>query len=112
MTVSTPAISVPADLVPDDHRVYACVVVGDSMTPGIQDGDLIIVDPDLEARDGDIAAVWVDNWKGVSGRVVKRLSHGGTVLKSSNPEYPPMVLCPEHRPRVLGVVVGVVRVMK
>lgn len=110
--VSTAAIDVPADLVAADHRLYAYRVVGESMTPEILDGDYIIVDADQEACDGDIAAVHLTNWEGVSGRVVKRLSRGGTVLESSNPEYPPMALCPEHRPRVLGVVVGVLRVME
>lgn len=108
--MSTATVGIPADLVPDDHHVCVFQVVGDSMTPGIRDGDLVIVDADLQARDGDVAAVWINNWNGVSGRVVKRLSHGGTVLKSTNPKYPPMVLGPEHRPRVEGVVVGVMRV--
>ena len=100
VTVTVPVTAGP--------NVCACVVVGDSMTgDGIRDGDLIILDPDQVPVDGDIAVLMI-TWKGVRGQVIKRLHGGGTILESSNPQYPPMRLTPEADPLVLGLVVGTI----
>jgi hypothetical protein len=93
-------------------NIYFARVVGNSMTgDGINDGDLIAIDPDTTPHDGDIAAVIIKNYTFPGGRVgdhrmVKRLSDGGTVLTSSNPAQPPIVLQPEHTLIVEGRVVA------
>lgn len=94
----TEYLALPADAFP--RGVYLMRVVGDSMTgDGIREGNLLVVDPGQQARDGDIAdirVIWRDESTGkrMSGRIVKRLRDGGTVFESSNPKYPDMTLKP------------------
>ena len=79
---------------------------------GIKNGDLVAIDPDTTPDDGDIAAVIIKNYtfpdsgRTADLRLVKRLSGGCTVLTSSNPAHPPIVLQPEHTLVVEGRVVG------
>jgi hypothetical protein len=116
VTEADPAATayVPAALFPE-AEICTYEVVGDSMTgDGINPGDLVVVDQTQVPRDGEIAVVHITNWRNpgtgqlVSGWVVKRLRGGGSVLESSNPAYPPMVLGAGHSPIIQGVVIGVV----
>ncbi len=83
-------------------------VKGDSMIgDGINDGDLVVVDPDLEVADGEIAVVLVDG-----EATVKRLRHRGEAveLRASNPRYPPLRMRRgEAEVRVVGKVVSLLR---
>jgi DNA polymerase V len=102
----------PADMFPE-KGVFAFRIVGDSMTGDhIFPGDYIVVDPGQRAEDGDIAAVRIfsrgtPGWS-LRGRLVKRLRGNRTVLESSNPDYPPIVLKPGEAVMVEGVVIGVI----
>lgn len=63
-------------------------VRGDSMTgDGIHDGDLVVVDPRPDARDGEVVVALVDG-----EATVKRLRRrrGAVELAASNPAYPPL----------------------
>jgi SOS-response transcriptional repressor LexA len=106
-------IHIPEEVADRHPKVYAHRVRGDSMTgDDISDGDYVLVDPDIEPGDGDIAIVWVTNWRNsetgrlCKGRMVKRLARNRTVLESSNPAYRPMTLLPEHQAKFEGAVVG------
>lgn len=97
--------------VPEDWsrgRRFALRVRGRSMLGDhICEGDLVVVDPDLEAREGDIVVVLVGE-----EATVKRLHRRGkrVELRSSNPEYPPIVLEEgEEEVRLLGKVVALLR---
>jgi SOS-response transcriptional repressor LexA len=73
-----------------DRRAYAVRVVGDSMSPVIQAGDLVVLIHDQEPSPHDIVLV-----KLKSGEVfLKLLSRhdGHFVLVSANPLYPPLVV--------------------
>lgn len=87
---------------------FAVRVRGDSMEgAGIRDGDLAIIRQQPEAGDGQIVAALV------GGEVtLKRLrkGKGGRVeLRPENPAYEPLVFDPPEQPRILGVMVGLIR---
>lgn len=114
----TGSILIPEEIGARYPNVYAVQVSGDSMTgDDIHDGDYVLVDPAAQAHDGDIAVVWVTNWRHtvtgelVEGRMLKRLACNGTVLESSNPAVKPMTLRSEHRAVIQGVAVAVVHPM-
>jgi repressor LexA len=73
-----------------DRRAYAVRVVGDSMSPVILAGDVVVLVHDHEASANDLVLV-----KLKSGEVfLKLLSRhdGHFVLVSANPLYPPLVV--------------------
>ena len=83
-------------------------VRGDSMTgDGIRDGDLVVVDPDADARDGEVVVALVDG-----EATVKRLRRrrGALELEASNPAYPTLrVQKGEAEVRLAGKVVSLLR---
>lgn len=83
-------------------------VRGESMTgDGIRDGDLVVVDPSLAARDGEVVVALVDG-----EATVKRLRRrkGAVELEASNPAYPTLrVEKGEGDFRLAGRVVSLLR---
>ena len=94
-------IELPAGIPAGRH--VALRVAGDSMTPAIHAGDVILVRLGGELKRGAIVVV-----RGADdGYVVKRLDRfegRGVVLGSFNPEFPPLVV-PRDPARVLGTVI-------
>ena len=94
-------IELPPEALPGRH--VALRVAGDSMTPAIHAGDVILVRLGGELKRGAIVVV-----RGADdGYVVKRLDRfegPRVVLGSFNPEFPPIVV-PRDPARVLGTVV-------
>jgi len=89
-------------LIQDPTATFIVRVSGDSMTgAGIFDGDEIIVDRSLDARDGSVVVAVVD-----SELTIKRLRiEGGTIrLVPENPAYPDIVLTEMSDLTVWGVV--------
>jgi repressor LexA len=73
---------------------------------GILDGDYVLVRVQPQADDGSIVVALLDD-----GATVKRLRRRGAVveLRAENPAYPPIRVARADALRVLGRVVGVVR---
>ena len=95
----------PTELVGSDP-VFMLRVRGDSMLDvGIYSDDYVVVRRQSHARDGQIVAALIDGEEAT----VKRLQRidGRVVLKSENPDYPPMVFA--EGVEILGVVVAVLR---
>ena len=72
-----------------DANAFALEVKGNSMAPRIEDGDIVIVAPKMEARSGDICVVRVeeeDTLKRV--KIDEQVVH----LIPLNPEFEPMVV--------------------
>jgi len=95
----------PTDIVGNDP-VFMLRVRGDSMIgAGILDRDYVVVRRQSHARDGQIVAALINNEEAT----VKRLQRIDTrvVLKSENPDFPPMVFA--EGVEILGVVVAVLR---
>jgi phage repressor protein C with HTH and peptisase S24 domain len=57
---------------------YACYVIGDSMSPAYEQGDLLLVHPGRPARPGDDCAFIRDQGDGTQQALVKRLLRSTT----------------------------------
>ena len=102
-------IEVPKSMVSAGFDYFALRVRGNSMIGDhIMDGDYVIIRKQDFADPGDIIAVSIDNEQAT----LKRLSYEDrmVVLKPSNPEMDPIVVDPE-RVRILGKLVGVIRIL-
>lgn len=88
------------------EHCFSLKVRGDSMLPDFREGDMIVIDPDLQPRSGDYVVVVID---GTGEATFKRYmkKKDGEVLMPLNPDYTPIVLLPEHR--IVGKVVRLVR---
>jgi len=73
-----------------DPHSYAVRVSGDSMSPGILDGDVLVIDHLKEPVPGDLVLVRTQKHE-VMVKVLKRQA-GRIVLLSANPAYEPIVL--------------------
>lgn len=84
------------------QNAYALRVDGDSMEPEFTAGDIIIIDPDSEARAGSFVVAWHDD-----GTTLKQLIFDGSkpLLKPLNKIYPIKPLLMDEGERILGVVV-------
>lgn len=95
----------PTELV-GDGPVFLLEVKGDSMVDaGIHEGDLVAVNKQSDARDGEIVACLIDGEEAT----VKRLQRkdGKVYLHSDNPAYEPMVF--SDGVELIGKVVSVLR---
>ncbi len=82
-------------------------VHGDSMIgEGISDGDLIVVDRSLEPKDGDLVVCAVD-----AEFTLKRIKirPGAVWLIPSNEQFDPILVTPDKRFEVWGVVTHTIR---
>jgi repressor LexA len=72
-----------------DEQAFALEVKGNSMAPRIEDGDIIVVSPRQEARNGDICVVRVQDED-----TVKKVKFEGAFLHliPLNPEFEPWVV--------------------
>ena len=88
---------------------FLLAVKGDSMIgAGIDDGDLVVVEPvgEDDVRNGDVVAARIDG-----DAVVKRYfeSDGKIVLEPANPDYPPILVHEHDDFSVLGRVTALFR---
>lgn len=89
-------------------RTYALRVRGDSMIDEqIRDGDTVVVEARETARNGETVIALVDG-ESVTLKQYHRESGGRVRLQPANPAVPVLIL-PEERVRIQGVVVGVLR---
>ena len=87
-------------------KLAAMTATGNSMEPGIFDGDSLVVDTSqIEVLDGKVYALWYDGGERV--KRLYRLPGGGLRIKSDNPDHPPIEVQPEklEHVRILGRVV-------
>lgn len=100
-------VSIPRDMM-REGRMFALRVRGDSMIDEqIRDHDLIILQSQHTAENGQTVVVLIDG----SDATVKRF-YGGqnhVRLEPANPSYKPIVIRPPERVQIQGVVVGVIR---
>lgn len=69
-------------------KFFALKVKGDSMSPRIQEGDILIVQQTSDAESGDIVIAKVNGADACCKRLIKHSD--GIVLQSFNPAYEPM----------------------
>jgi SOS-response transcriptional repressor LexA len=89
----------------DDTR-FGVIVKGNSMSPRINPGDIVIVSEKQEVRNGDLAIVnWID---GEFNLRVVTFSGDNVVLTSENQsKYPPVIVAKENIHRLLRVVLRI-----
>lgn len=81
---------ISADAISDGYEYAWLKVKGDSMSPLILNGDLVLIRLQDEVDSGDIAVVIVDEENGV----IKRVKYGTnkvTLISENEDEYPPRV---------------------
>ena len=95
----------PTELV-GDGPVFLLEVKGDSMIDaGIHEGDLVAVNSQPDARDGEIVAALIEGEEATVKRLRRR--DGKVILESENPAYEPMVF--SEGIELIGKVVSVLR---
>jgi len=87
-----------------DKDVFALKVKGDSMSPRIMDGDIVLVRQQDAAEDGDLVIAEIDGE--ATCKVLKR-SHGSVMLVPFNAAFAPFVFSGQQAEdlRILGKVV-------
>jgi repressor LexA len=86
-------------------RTFGLKVRGDSMVGAhILDGDIVILEPRTEVRNGDIVAALIDGETTLKRYIVER---GRPYLKAENRRYPD--LRPAQELRIQGVMVSLIR---
>lgn len=92
-------------LIRDPSNTVLIPVKGESMIDaGIRDGDLAVVDRNLDAKTGDFVVAVVDGEYTLKELVRER---GQYVLKPHNPDFP--VIRPQGALEIFGVLVGLMR---
>ena len=104
----TEALTLTQDLLPQQEGLFALKVKGQSMVDAlINDGDIVILRHQEEARDGELVAVWLLEEEETT---LKRFYHEGERirLQPENPTMGPLFVQPRNV-RVQGKVVAVIR---
>lgn len=100
-------IAVPGSMLSGKGQHYALEVKGDSMIDaGINDGDIVVIQEQTTAENGDIVVALVDDQEATLKRFRRR---GGMIaLEAANPAYETRVY-PDHQVKVQGRLVGLIR---
>lgn len=98
-------MTIPGNI-PND--AFALICEGNSMEPGLHDGDRVIIEPTPDVEDGEIAAVLVD---GDTKATLKRIKHVGDTIEliPDNDDYDKIVLDKDHPGRILGKKIQMIR---
>lgn len=100
-------VSVPGDMLRNTGRHYALEVQGDSMIEaGINDGDIVVINEQSDADNGDIVVALVDDQEATLKRLRKK--GDAIALEAANPAYKTHVY-PSERVKVQGRLVGLIR---
>ncbi len=87
-------------------NLFALRVVGSSMEPRFHEGDIIIVNPNIEPRSGDFAvAKLLDTEEVIFKKYILREEEGQVILKPLNPEFDEIHLGRDERFSIIGRVV-------
>lgn len=101
------SISINSTLIRNSSEIFGLKVKGDSMkNAGIFEGDIIIVNHQKNAVNGDIVVAMVDN-----ETTVKRFyqNKGKITLKPENENYAPIIVKNSNEFSIIGKVLGVFR---
>lgn len=103
----TQAIDLNRELVKHPAATFYGRVVGDSMIDaGVEDGDILVIDKALDARDGDMAVCFVD---GEFTLKHLRMKDGKLSLVPANDRYPVIEIGEGSDFKMWGVVTYVIK---
>lgn len=83
---------------------YCLTVEGDSMSPDYREGEIILVDPALEARHNDDIVVRTPDGAHTFKRI--QITSEGTYLLALNPDHPKRKIEAPPNTHICGVVIG------
>jgi repressor LexA len=102
-------IELTADVVAPNEKLFALRVEGESMIDAmINDGDVVILRPHEDVRDGDLVAVWLKDREETTLKHIYR-EKGRIRLQPANPTMGPIYIDNPEQVQVQGKVVAVVR---
>ena len=90
---------------------FGLQIQGDSMEPGIRDGDVVIVREQPDAEDGQIVVALVNGNNGTCKRL-KKYDDGTIALISDNASYPPIYFNNAEVDTIPVVIKGIVRELR
>jgi repressor LexA len=107
------ALNISMDLLPNDSDLFALVVRGDSMVDAmVNDGDFVILKPQLEAHNGEMVAIWIKDREETTLKYFFR-ENNMVRLQPANPNYQPIIIeKPDENLEIRGKVVMVIRPME
>ena len=85
-------------------KFFALRIKGDSMSPRIQDGDVVIVKQEADAESGSIVIAKVNGNKSCCRKLIKH--QGGIALQSLNPVYEPLYFTDEKMKETPVIIIG------
>lgn len=92
------------ELIQHPAATFYAKVVGDSMEPGIKEGDLLVVDRSIEAFDGCIAVCCLNDEFTIKRLDLTMKAQGFIRLMPDNTKYEPIVVGEEDNFILWGVV--------
>ena len=104
-------ISLTRDIVPDDPRIYALRIKGDSMVDAlVNDGDIVVVrQEEREPKRGEMVAAWLRNEQETTlKRYYREDGYNRIRLQPANPLMDPIYVEPENL-EIRGRVILVIR---
>ena len=103
----TQAIDLNKELVKHPAATFYGRVVGDSMIDaGVDEGDILVIDRSLTAKDGDMAVCFVD---GEFTLKYLRMKDNELTLVPATPNYPQIHICEGVEFRMWGVVTYIIK---
>ena len=103
----TQAIDLNKELVKHPAATFYGRVVGDSMIDaGVDEGDILVIDRSLTAKDGDMSVCFVD---GEFTLKYLRIKDGELTLVPANPNYPEIPITEGIQFRMWGVVTYIIK---
>lgn len=92
------------ELIQHPAATFYARVIGDSMYPGIKDGDLLVVDRSVEPFDGCIAVCCLNNEFTIKRIDLTEKDKGVLRLVPDNPKYEPFIITEDDQFILWGVV--------
>jgi len=103
------SIALTRDIVQEPGPIYALQVKGDSMIDAlIHDGDIVIMKPQAEARNGDLVAAWLKAEKETTLKRFYWEDRGKVRLQPANPTMKPIYVEASNL-EIQGKVIAVIR---
>lgn len=106
------AVDIPRSQLPSREKgddLYALEVQGDSMIDAmVNDGDIIIMKPAHEARNGEMVAIWLREENETTLKYFY-LENGRVRLQPANPTIEPIIIDDPRKVEIRGKVVMVIR---
>lgn len=105
----TEAIDLNKTLIRHSETTFYAKVSGDSLTDaGICDGDLVVIDKALEARNGDFVAAFVDGEFTLKRYRLDEANHCAWLIPANN-KYDPIRVTEENTFRIWGVITACIK---